>query len=161
MGIGRFGTVAVVLAAVLGIASVCSASTPHKPRAFSKSAYIKAGDKICEQGRERENAIYQKHFGGLAKGQQPDAAALASFVEEVAPVLRHELAALRALRAPKSDAKTVKRIWDAAEAAIQKDTEDPTQLLSGNRPIAKAKRLMRVDGFKVCGISRPAAGRDG
>jgi hypothetical protein len=152
---------AVVLAATAGLTGVSSASTPHKPKPLSKSAYIKAGDKICQQGRERENTIYQKHFGNLAQGQQPDAVALASFVDEVAPVLRHELAALRALRAPKHDVKTLTRIWDAAEAAIQKDTEDPTQLLNGNRPIAEAKHLMRAYGFKVCGISRPTGGRNG
>ncbi len=137
--------VAVAVAGML-VAGAASSCGGDDEEALSKSEYIKRGDAICARG-DRE---IEKAAGRLGPGQ-PNPKEIADFGKNTAiPNIESQLSKLRDLPAPEGDEDTVKRIYDAADDAVEKAKADPEVFVRG-QPFREATRMAQEYGFKACG----------
>ena len=135
----------------------------------SKRDYIVQADTICaqsEQGVESEAEValgigaddFEVASSGeivFKAGRRPSDAEIRAFgTDTVVPRLREQIADLRALTPPTGDEQEVARIYDAAEAGIEKLAADPSLFNDQGavaRELNQAERLARSYGFFNCG----------
>jgi hypothetical protein len=140
---------AISIVSALALGGVAGAAG-DKP--LTKKQFIKQADKYCAAGNDALGVLGQTYFAGLGKNEQPDPATIAAFWVGARPILEAEISDIRALAEPKADAKTVKKILSAVQDAVDGIDADPQTAFTGN-PFAKADRLARRYGLKVCGAS--------
>ncbi len=122
---------------------------------LSKKDYIKAGDNICRQANQLRDESAATAFADVANGEQPTAEQMAAYVTAIDPINRQQLDGLRQLPVTSGEKKKVKKIYKAVEKAFDAIVDDPGALLTGADPFAKADKLARKYGFKVCGADGP------
>ena len=78
---------------------------------------------------------------------------LQSYVDNAGPIFQQEVDSLRALPAPKADAKKLKKIFNLVQKGYDKLVADPSTLLGSKKPaeLTKASKKAKAYGFKVCG----------
>ena len=146
----------VLLACVLAIAPVAagcgSSKKSESSQTITKAAFLKKGNAICAQGNRDINAGGKRLFG-TNRTKKPSTKQLKAFATTVLlPSVESQVNGIRALGAPKGDEATVKAILDAADEGVAAGKKDPLSLTKeGADPFAKANRLARAYGLKVCG----------
>jgi hypothetical protein len=138
------------LAAGLLAAGCGSSDKSGEKSSITKAEFVKKGNAICAQGNKKIEAQGQKLFG---PNKKPSKAKLEEFASTVLlPSVEDQVNKIRALGAPKGDEAKVKAILDAADQGVQKGKQDPLSLTNeGADPFAKANRLAKAYGLKVCG----------
>jgi hypothetical protein len=143
---------AIVVSLGLALGGVAGASTTGKP-ALPKKTFIKTGDNICKQTSQLVGEAAQAAFGSLKGNAQPSTQQLQSYVDNAGPIYQQEVDSLRALPAPKADAKKLNKIFTLVQKGYDKLTSDPSILLKSKKPaeLIQASKLAKAYGFKVCG----------
>jgi len=146
---------AAVVSLGLALGGVASATTADKQSPLPKKTYIKTGDNICKQSNQLVREAAQTAFGSLKANEQPSTAQLQSYIDNAGPIFRQEVDSLRALPAPKADAKKLKKIFSLVQKGYDKLVADPSILLGSKKPaeLTKATKQAKAYGFKVCGQS--------
>jgi hypothetical protein len=142
----------VLISAGLVVLGCGSSSDDNAP---TKAAFIKQADAICKKGNQDINTQAHEFFKKekIARNEQlnkQQASQLAS--EIILPNVQKQVDGVDGLTPPKGDEATVQAVTDAANEAIDKSKQDPVALLSNKSgPFAKANKLAKDYGLKVCG----------
>ena len=141
-----------VLALVaVGCGSDKKESSKSKP-AITKAEFLRKGNAICTAGNKQIDAKGKKFFAG--QKSKPSEAQLKKFATEVLiPNVQQQVDGIRALGSPPGDKAKVKAILDAADQGLAKSKQDPAAIASegSQDPFARANKLAREYGLKVCG----------
>jgi hypothetical protein len=133
-----------LLLALAATAAGCGGSD-----APSKSEYVKKADAICAKGDKEVEKQGREQFSG----GQPSKAEITKFVNEVlVPNISKQIDDLRDLDAPSGDEDKLNKLYDDADAAIQKVKDNPAQAVSDqNDPFKDVNARARAYGLKACG----------
>jgi hypothetical protein len=151
----RFVALLAALAALALIVAGCGggSDSTESTTSLSKAEFVKQGNAICAKGNEEIEEGFEE-FGkehGLSEKKEPSKAELEEAVETVVvPKITKELESIRALGPPDEEAEAA---LDAAEEALEKGEEDPSQFFKEENagPFAKANKLAREYGLTKCG----------
>jgi hypothetical protein len=118
---------------------------------LTKTEFLRQADRICFSSEAQIEAAVDELVAGRREPPPAEVRRIARRV--VAPKLRAEAEAIRALGAPEGDAAKVERILAATERGADQLVADPEaavdELPSGLR---EAERLARRYGSEHCGI---------
>ena len=142
--------IAALVVVAIGLAGTAGAAQGGP---LSKPDYIAAADNICRQANQLREEAASTAFADVAAGGQPTDDQTTNYVANIEPINSQQLDSLRALPAPKSDKKLLKKIYKLVEKAFDAISADPTVLSSGSNVFAKADKAAQKYGFKVCGSS--------
>jgi hypothetical protein len=147
MGRATTAVGATVIAVAVAFGGIAAASGNKQ---LTKKQFIKQADKICKAFDDEQNQVAEQYFANTPQNQQPDPATITAFWTAIKPAFEQQIDDIRALREPKSDTKAIKRLLAAVEAGSKKVDADPPAALTG-QPFAKADKLAKQYGFKICG----------
>jgi hypothetical protein len=142
-----------VFVVLLAASLVSVFAGPALAKPLSKPEYIKAADNICRQSQILLDEVGQALYADVPNGQDPTPEQFDAIGPEVEPILTQEIDSLRALPAPKADAKKLKKLYKLVEKGYNEIIDNPS-LLGGTEPPAvlkKASKKAAAYGFKVCG----------
>lgn len=130
-----------------------SGSSTESTSSLTKAEFVKQGNAICAKGNEEIEEGFEEFVKerGLSKTKAPAKGVQEEAVEQVLiPRISKEIESIRALGPPDEEGEAV---LDAAEEALEKGEEDPTQFLKeeSSGPFAKANKLAREYGLTKCG----------
>jgi hypothetical protein len=162
------GAVLALLATILALTGCGGGSTDatETTGSLARAEFVKKGNAICAR-TEKEVlegvAKFLKKSNPLAR-KPPTGAQLEALAENVlVPKVRKQINEIRALGIPSGDEQEVEAIFAAAEAALKKTEEDPTEFAEGGSgPFVKANKLAREYGLTACGSEEGSgAGEEG
>ncbi len=121
------------------------APPPESPP-LTKAQLIKQGDRICKASNRRLDAAVTAELR-----PNPTAAQVKKIMLEVAvPELEGQVAALRELVPPSSDAPMIDLMLDAVDEAIEETRKNPIKVVRDDDAFDDANRIARKYGFKHC-----------
>lgn len=125
--------------------------SPVVSEPLSKVEFLRQADEICFASEQRIEAAADEL---VTQEGDPDPAEVERIaLEVVVPALESEVAAIRALGAPKGDEEDVDGILEATEEGIAAIEADPTGLLESiPKPLTRAQMLAENYGSRQCGI---------
>ena len=119
----------------------------------SKADYIKEADAICARSDNDTQEIFDAAFADPSDPQPEEAQ---EAIKAALPVVKKDLAELRALEEPKDDKDEVEAIWVAIDegiATLDEASADPATSLTAltSEPFAPGERLAGDYGMDACG----------
>jgi hypothetical protein len=72
-------------------------------------------------------------------------------MDTAGPIFQQEVDSLRALPAPKADAKKLKKIFNLVQKGFNAWKAHPRLVLGSTPALTKASKKAKAYGFKVCG----------
>jgi hypothetical protein len=143
------------LAALALIVAGCGSGggSTETTSSLSKAEFVKKGNAICAEGNKEINEAFEEFVKerGLSKTKKPPKAVREEAVETVLiPKIKKQVESMRALGPPDEEAEA---FVNAAEEALEKGEEDPTQFLKeeSSGPFAKVNKLANEYGLTKCG----------
>jgi len=117
---------------------------------LSKDEFIAQADAACKAGDKKIDAAADETFSNGNPSQEEQEAFV---TDDVIPNVQDEVDAIGALTPPEGDEEEVAAIVDAAQAAIDEITADPSTLTEqgAGDPFAEANQLAKDYGLEVCG----------
>jgi hypothetical protein len=127
---------------------------------LSKQLYVDRVDRICAVASARINDVLDLVYPGAPQGNLPPADRDVWVVQRVAPIIRAEIAAARAVPAPEGDEARVGAIWDAKERALATVERDPAAFRlfaqgTPDDPFATPAQLAAAYGLAICALGSP------
>lgn len=126
------------------------ASVPATTEEVTKARYIEQGDAACARHNrkiQREVQAYLRDAGQSSQAKVAD-----EIVNRVlVPRMGHEIRTVRAYVLPPENVNGALRVLAAMQTVVDRAEKDPVAFLGEGQPFAKAERLAREFGFKVCG----------
>jgi hypothetical protein len=115
----------------------------------AKDRFMERANASCRQTRKQ---IQEEVQAILAAGTaEPKAAVRRAIESVVAPGLRSEIGAVRALEPPSQDADRVQAILASIEQAVREAQADPAEFTSRLRPFVRPEKLANEYGLTACG----------
>lgn len=142
-------TVVICLLATAMIAAGCGGGSSGS--SLSKPRFIQLADALCEETREEIARRYQLAAEANPGPDGRPRATPEALIESAAlPPVRKQAQTLTGLNPP--EAEDVHAVVEMIEEVVDDLESDPRLALSGaGRPFAKAERVARQYGFRVCG----------
>lgn len=142
----RVAAVAATLLVGLGAAGCgSSSSTSSKAPTLTKAEFLAQANAICTTGNQKQTAATK------ALGAKPTPAQIAKFVTTVfVPGIQSQIDGVRALGARTSDAATVTKMLDVAQADLDKVKSKPSLLAGNAPPFADFAKLAHPYGLTAC-----------
>jgi hypothetical protein len=127
-----------------------STATAATPPTISKVQLLAEGNAICREGNRKQAALRRSLEKTFAH-REPSPAQLAGYVSSVfAPLIQHQIDAIRALGAPRGEGPRVRSMLDLAQADLNKVKAKPAELLTGRPPFADFARQAHAYGLRAC-----------
>ena len=121
--------------------------TSAQPEPLSKAEFSARANEICAEERPELEAAAED------LSDQPSDAEIRQFAEDVfIPVMQKQHDAIADLGAPEGDEDEVQAILEAMQDGIDVVKNDPSTLLSSERPLQKANDLADAYGLTDCSI---------
>jgi hypothetical protein len=138
---------------VIAVAAALAACGGSSYKGLTKAEFVKQANAICARGNAESEAVGKQ----LPKNATPKQIA-DLFAEKAIPLANKEFDDLAALKPPKEDRDTVKRIIaearSATEALAKQLKDDPEKALSSTLdPYKKANDDAKAYGLTVCASS--------
>ena len=139
-----------ILVAGLALGAACGGGE----ETIAKDEYLERARTICREGNQQLAQATRQAFKNLKQGEKPSPDQLEAYARDVVlPMVRRQVADLRALPDPKGAADQVDEIYDAFDRALNRIDEKPS-LLTENPDILglfkEADDLSKKYGFPVC-----------
>lgn len=143
------GTAALACLTLAGCGDEAEPDAAPSAPPLTKAQLIAKGDAICRAGNarlEKADARVLAQWGG-----DPTAAQARSYVvKTMVPELRRQVRELRALVPPDANAPAYDLMLDELGAVLDRAEKAPLETVAEKRPFAKANRIAKKLGFKVC-----------
>jgi hypothetical protein len=135
-----------------------SARGDHEP----KAVYVDRANHICAAASQLVNDVLDAAYADTARSDAQPAEREEAVVDQVAPIIRGEITALRHLPAPKGDEAPVKAIYDEMEGALATVEHDPSTFRfygqgTTEDPFSGPAELAAAYGLDVCALGSPDA----
>jgi predicted small lipoprotein YifL len=119
----------------------------------SKADYIEKADAICARSDKETNAIFE---AGITDPQDPDPDEAQAAIQEALPIVKKDLAEVKALEKPKGDEEQIDAIWAAVDTGVSNlevagADPDTAAAALGTEPFAESEKLADAYGMKACG----------
>jgi hypothetical protein len=127
------------------------ASGASAQKSAAEQSYIREADQVCSKQRAEirdMRARYQRAVAARGVAEQPMAEGL---IKTLAPALGYEVRSVRVLVLPRADVDRVLRILATWQQQIDHAEAHPESFVSASKPFARAERMAREFGFRVCG----------
>jgi hypothetical protein len=135
-----------LIVAGCGSSSSSSSSTAAAKPPLTKAQFLAQGNAICTQGN--------KNLEGPEKalGTSPTDAQFIAFIKgPFKSEIQRQIDAIRALRAPTADQANIKRIFDLAQAELDRVTSNPKAVESSSvSPFKEFSTAAHAYGLTVC-----------
>jgi hypothetical protein len=152
---GRIATVAVAFALVgtllSGTVGAAAAVKDQKP--LTKQQFVKQANRICHDANSQRDQLFASYVAKL-NGRLPDAATLATAVNEYQPILQQQIDSLGALQPPKALQRRYEALLGATRSALATVVANPSAVVAlvtgGNSPFDDLFRRARTLGLREC-----------
>jgi hypothetical protein len=138
----------VVAVAVVGVVVGAAGTAFAKP--LTESQWKKQGNAICRQINNEINDIGNEAFAELGPDEEPSAAQLTAYVEQLLPAIETGLVSINKLQEPKSVRKGLTRFNREVTGVLVALDDDPTILLGNEDPFEDAGKAAKAVGLKAC-----------
>jgi hypothetical protein len=133
---------------------------PSSSGIVSKEVYVDQVDRLCAAASSEINDVLDLVFPGAPYGDLPPHDRDVWVVERVAPIIRAEVAAARAVPPPEGDEDAVTAIFDAKERALAIVERDPAAFRQFGQgtlddPFATPAQMAGDYGFSICALGSP------
>ncbi|MEA2334849.1 MAG: hypothetical protein QOG40_1339 [Solirubrobacteraceae bacterium] len=142
---GTLSIASLAMAGCGGGAKTTAAAIDSTAPAITKGEFVRKANAICAKGNVENRAA------GAKLGAEPSEAQVLAFVKRTeVPAVQAQIAALKALGAPRGDEATVAKMLTLAQAAVDAVKAQPTIVTTGANVFARFARLAHPYGLTSC-----------
>jgi len=141
--------VLVALVALLALA-IAGCGGGDETTALTKGQFLKQGNQICNQQREKRNAELRKAIQGKDQTKLLPLAEREELVLQTLPAYAEVPKMLEGLGAPEGDEEEVEAITKAMEKAVEDVEGNPKEALESTKQFFEASKLASEYGLSEC-----------